>query len=122
MSIITVRGVMFASLSAVVALANVAVAVPAHAAAPEAPTALVRYADLDLATAGGVARLDRRIRAAVTDVCGAADIRDLVQGAAVHRCRVAALADAAPQLASAIASARNGTKVAATYSLRVASR
>lgn len=122
MSITSIRGVVFASLGAAAALANIAVAVPAHAAEPQAPTAMVRYADLDLATAKGAARLGHRVRAAAETVCGSADVRDLARMAPVQRCRAAAIVDAAPQIAAAIESARNGTKVAAADGLRVASR
>ena len=121
MSITNVRGVI-ASLGAVAALANVAVALPAHAAEPQAPTASVRYADLDLATPDGVARLDRRIRVAVSAVCGTADIRDLSRAALVRQCRDNAMTGAAPQIASAIERARDGTQVASAASLRVATR
>lgn len=122
MSITTIRGVVFASLSAAAALANVAVAVPAHAAEPSAPTASVRYADLDLATPDGVARLDRRIRIAAKSVCGEADPRDLARMAPVQQCRAKAIVSAAPQIASAIESAHGDTRVASNAGLRVAGR
>ena len=49
---------------------------------------VVSYADLDLATADGVARLDRRIAAAVATACGTASGVDLAGQNDVRRCRL----------------------------------
>ena len=72
---------------------------PAFAAppAPAAQTRIVSYADLDLSSAAGRARLDQRIGAAVRAVCGRAaptDLNGLVQ---VQACREETLADATAQ-------------------------
>ena len=115
------RTVFFASLSAAFAIANVAVAVPARAA-EAAPSTTVRFADLDLTTQSDVARLDRRLRSAATIVCGTADMRDLSRTRIVDQCRKVALDGAAPQVASVIEQARNGTRFANATPLRVAAR
>ena len=65
----------------------VGTASPAIAAAPQAETRLVRYADLDLASAAGRATLDRRIDSAVRAVCGRASIQDLNAVHQVELCR-----------------------------------
>ncbi|TCM19601.1 UrcA family protein [Novosphingobium sp. PhB165] len=51
------------------------------------PTELVRYADLDLTSPQGRARLDARINSAIDHVCGRADIGDLEGRAQIHDCR-----------------------------------
>ncbi len=48
----------------------------------------VSYADLDLSAPAGVAALDHRIDAAVTQVCGRADSHDLGAWTAMKQCRV----------------------------------
>jgi len=58
----------------------------------DAGTRIVRYADLDLASAAGRARLEQRIGAAVRAVCGLADPSDLRGGRAVQACRTDTLA------------------------------
>ncbi len=50
----------------------------------------VSYADLDLSAPAGVAALDHRIDAAVAQVCGRADPRDLGAWTAIEHCRVEA--------------------------------
>ena len=50
----------------------------------------VSYADLDLTTPDGQARLNTRLRHAVQTVCGATNPRDLKEVSAVRRCRRAA--------------------------------
>ena len=56
-------------------------------AKPIAPTTrVVSYADLDLSSAAGQARLDRRIEAAVREVCGDATNFELARREAVRDC------------------------------------
>lgn len=50
----------------------------------------VSYADLDLTTPDGQARLTSRLRQAVQKVCGVANPSDLKEMSAVRRCRRAA--------------------------------
>jgi UrcA family protein len=49
---------------------------------------VVSYADLDVSTAAGRARLEHRIQAAVRDVCGDAAAVDLARRQAVRECVV----------------------------------
>ena len=59
---------------------------PAFAKPVTPETRVVSYADLDLSTAAGQARLDRRIEAAVRQVCGAATNFELARRQAVRDC------------------------------------
>lgn len=71
------------------AAATLAAAVTASPvfATPIAPEVrIVTYADLDLSSAAGRARLDRRIEAAVREVCGEASSFDLARRRAVREC------------------------------------
>ena len=77
---------------------------PARAQAPAAST--VSFADLDLARASDVARLDRRIAIAVRAACGDPAPYDLKGRKALRRCQAATHAAALPQRDAAIASAR----------------
>jgi UrcA family protein len=70
---------------------------PAFAAPPAAQTRIVSYADLNLSTAAGRDRLERRIGAAVDAVCGRAAPTDLNGLAQVQLCRSETLADASAQ-------------------------
>lgn len=63
------------------------------ALAEPAATQAVTYADLDLSTAAGRDRLERRIGAAVRTVCGRAWPTDLRSVAEVRECRAETLAD-----------------------------
>ena len=72
-------------------------AAPAIAAPPAAQTRIVSFADLDLSSTAGRARLDRRIHAAVRDVCGRASPLDLNGIAQIVACRAESLADATAQ-------------------------
>lgn len=73
-------------LFAAAALVSAATTTPliAKPASPEVRT--VSYADLDLSTSAGQARLERRIQAAVRDVCGMAPSFDLARRQAVREC------------------------------------
>ena len=64
-----------------------AVSISPAFAKPIAPqTRIVSYADLDLTTAAGQSRLDRRIEAAVRAVCGEATNFELARRQAVREC------------------------------------
>lgn len=67
---------------------------------------VVSSAGLDLATAGGVARLDRRIRTAVEIACGPTSDADLHGQHVVRQCRIDTLALARAQRDRAIAAAQ----------------
>jgi UrcA family protein len=81
-------------------------ATPAAAAditvAPETVTVRVSYADLNLATAQGRARLDRRIAGAARSICGNFFPADLEMAALVQTCREDAIASA--RIPTAVAS------------------
>ena len=71
----------------------------AAVATPDAaPTARVSYADLNLATASGVARLHARLRAASESLCGHADFRDLAGVSLENACVARTLAGALEQV------------------------
>jgi UrcA family protein len=77
----------------------------AHAAAPDIPTMVVKYGDLDLSTQDGTRALYKRIAFAAAQVCPAVDSRDLARNAHAQVCRDAAIARAvrdvnSPQLAA----------------------
>ena len=72
-------------------------AAPALAAPPEPQTRAVGYADLNLASPAGRARLAQRIDAAARAVCGWAAPTDLNGLDQVQQCRAEAVADAEAQ-------------------------
>lgn len=80
------------------------------AAQTETNSIQVGIADLDLATTEDVARLDRRLGAAVRRVCGVAAARTLDAYQDVATCRREAAARIAPQRDLAIAEARRGER------------
>lgn len=93
---------------ALVSLSALSLAQPAAAGeAPAHRSQVVQYADLDLATDRGRARLDHRIRVAVREVCGTASDADLEGKTEVRRCRAAAGERVSEYRAIAIAAAAN---------------
>lgn len=62
------------TLSAIAAagltVATLAVATPIHAAPADEDVVIVAIGDLDLSSADGAARFDRRVRAAARSICG----------------------------------------------------
>jgi len=102
-------------------LALVSAALAASVATPpilaqgpvEAPTAHVSYADLNLRTEEGVAKLDRRIHRAVTRLCAAEGIAALRARVQIRKCRETASLRAQPQKLQAIAAARRAPNYAA---------
>ncbi len=91
------------SLVAALAASLLAVTAPATAAEVRHRAG---YADLDLSRAADVAKLDRRIRAAVAEACGAASAADLAGSNAVRGCRIATAREAAIARDRAITGAR----------------
>ena len=73
-------------LFAAATLAAAVTAAPVFAKPITPNVRVVSYADLDLSSAAGRTQLDRRIRAAVREVCGAAAISDLARRSAVRDC------------------------------------
>ncbi len=86
--------------------AAILLAISAHPALADAPTADVRYGDLDLSTREGRATLDRRIDAAARNLCSVGASRDLRQAMASQRCYRVALDSTRTQLAAAITKKR----------------
>jgi UrcA family protein len=72
---------------------------------------VVSSAGLDLTTAGGVARLDRRIRTAVEIACGPTSDSDLHGKNVVRQCRIDTLALARAQRDTAIAAASGASPI-----------
>lgn len=95
------------------ALAAAFVGAPAFAQSAEpAPSVAVHHADLDLARAGDVRRLDHRIAHAVRGVCGEASSADPAGKVNVTRCRAETMT---------LANAQRETLVAASQQTRLAS-
>ena len=81
----------------------------ARSAAASGPAQVVASADLDLASQGGVRRLDRRIAAAAADLCGPMSDADPAGKDAVRRCRRDAVQSAAAMRARAIGRSATAT-------------
>ena len=92
--------------AATLAAAITASPVLAKRIAPEIRT--VAYADLDLSSIAGRARLDRRIDAAVREVCGEAASFDLARRHAVRACLVETRANV--RLPAPVAASLAGTR------------
>jgi UrcA family protein len=86
-------------------------AAPAFAQSGGATRLTIGYADLDLSTARGVARLDRRIRTAVEVACGPTSDADLHGKNVARQCRVETLALARAQRDTAIAAVSGGSSI-----------
>jgi UrcA family protein len=94
----------FAALAAVMAAAmtgaTLVAASPAFGAdlVVTAPTARVHYADLNLASAAGVAKLERRVAAAADRLCAGIGIEQLAARLDGIACRKETIARAEPQV------------------------
>ena len=91
----------------VAALLAAAFASPVAAQSPSGVQA-VSYSDLNLRSDAGVERLERRLGAAVRNVCGSPSAADPLGRARVQECREATAAAAAAQRDRAVAAARRG--------------
>lgn len=97
-------------------------AAPVHAAeveevvvtgrAVDAPTARVYYADLNLGSGAGRARLERRIDFAARKLCGTVSALNHADGGEIGQCKSAVLASAKPQMKAAIAAFEGGQQLA----------
>jgi UrcA family protein len=72
----------------------------------EAPTAIVAYRDLNLASASGRKALDSRVSRTIKSLCPISGIMPLSQEAAARACRSVAWLSANPQIETAIQRAR----------------
>ncbi len=84
-------------------LALLALALASAPVLAQPPAGIVRTSDLDLATPGGVARLDRRIDRAVAQLCGTAFPADLNGRAQVDNCRAETMKSVSYQRAMLLA-------------------
>ena len=71
----------------------------------DAPSVVVRYADLDITTQQGANALYRRIAAAAQRVCPDADIRDLDLSSQIRACQKQAIARAVQAISSPLLAA-----------------
>lgn len=99
-----------ASLLALTACAGIVTTASAATPAVDAPTATVRYGDLNLSTDVGAKMLYSRISMAARQVCPSTDSRELAQLSAARACQRAAIERAVhsvnnPRLAAALAAA-----------------
>jgi UrcA family protein len=94
--------VQIASVIALTFAAGAAAAPPIVVEGEQQPTASVSYADLDLGTAAGRARLDSRIRRAAKHLCLDEGVRDLADRLDQKSCLNFAVASARPQIEQAI--------------------
>jgi len=97
-------------------LVSALVATPLLAELPGQNRSIVRTADLDLASADGQRRLDRRLVQAVNQACGTASDADLAGSNAVRRCRATAHAGVAGERDRLVELASRGAVVAVTAS------
>lgn len=101
------------ALAAAACAATALSAAPAAASdivvAPETVTVRISYADLNLATPEGRARLDRRIAGAARSICGNFHPAQLEMFALIQNCRQDAIASARLPAALADAGARDLT-------------
>jgi UrcA family protein len=95
------------SKSLIMLAALVAGSVPALGQAPIVveglPSVTVTFADLDLSSPDGQARLNSRVRRAAEQLCIEHAARDLVRSALARHCMKTALSDAHRQMEQAIA-------------------
>lgn len=89
-------------LAALILAATASAAPPIVVEGQQQPTATVSYADLDLDTAAGRARLDSRIRRAAKSLCLDEAVRDLADRLDQKACLSFAVASARPQIEQAV--------------------
>jgi UrcA family protein len=66
----------------------------------------VSYADLDLATADGVAALEKRVKDTAVSTCKELKVEIPAEGSTEEKCIKEAIAGAAPQIAAAVEAAK----------------
>lgn len=89
--------------------------------APEGPTQVVQFGDLNIATQLGEKRLLRRVSHAVDAVCPSFELSRIMTSEE-RSCRDFAWSGARSQIATALASARNGEMNALAAAIRVSAR
>jgi UrcA family protein len=98
--------IMIAASAAALATLSPTVAQAQEPIGFEQRTTTVRYGDLNLASAEGRKQFDRRMEAAIRNVCGDPATRDLRGNAAALRCAATVKRNVAPAIDVAMASAR----------------
>lgn len=97
--------------AAVLTVGTVAVSsAPADAAELDQASVTVQVGDLDLTSAAGAARLDRRVRYAARQICGPVPVLGLRMKAAVVACHQDVLANARADVQ--LAHARSASRIA----------
>lgn len=87
--------------------------VPAHAELGAPRSVVVSFADLDLGSEAGQARLDRRIAYAAETVCGPVDMMNYQSRQALAACETDAITRAKGGMVQVFAQAGNSIRVAA---------
>ena len=102
---------MFKTVTAAAAvLMTAALVLPTVSHAQDVKSVKVSYADLNLSSAPGEQKLQRRIAVAARVVCDLGETsRELDFANATKTCRAATIADVQPAYDAAVASARRGT-------------
>ena len=80
--------------AAAVTAGAIALTTPVHAAQPTEDSVAGRYAALDLSTAAGSARFERRVRDAARSLCGTAQLQPINMARQVSACHRTAVANA----------------------------
>jgi UrcA family protein len=97
--------------AALAAAATLAFAAPAQAAGWQEDAVEVRIGDLDLTDPAAAAVLDRRVKAAARQLCGAVPARDLNMQNIVRSCHDDVLANARPMVDGALAAAEQRSNI-----------
>lgn len=85
----------FAALAAAAVTAGaIALTTPAHAAAQAEDSVAISYGDLDLSTADGSARFERRVRQAARSLCGWSQLQPIDMQRQVSACQQSVVANA----------------------------
>ena len=100
-------------VAAAVLAAGSAGAQPVVVAADSPPTARVSFADLNLETEAGKARLEKRIRAVASNLCLGSPRVPIEEFMWQRKCYNSALADGLKQMDRIIAARENGSALAA---------
>ena len=108
-----------AKTSAAIALGTAAT-LAAPAIAQDAPSVSVSFADLNLSSEAGTEILDRRIKNAITNVCGGEAPRDLRSRGAYNRCLDQTALAVQPMRDLAVNDYRNGRLAANDRVIRFA--
>ena len=96
--------------AALLAAGTVALGAPAHAT--EQDKVSIQVADLDLTSADGADRLERRIKSAARQICGHLPAQNLQMRRMVASCQAEAVAGASARAGAVLAAASSASRVA----------